>query len=72
MPQSPPDPGRGSAPYDAPVTPPADGDQDPPAGDAGADGLFGPDRRALTVGLLLTVTLVAFESLAVATIMPEV
>lgn len=40
---------------------------------SGADGgLFAPELRALTVGLLLTVTLVAFESLAVATVMPEV
>jgi MFS family permease len=35
-------------------------------------GLWDPSRRALTVGLVLTVTLVAFESLAVATVMPEV
>lgn len=38
----------------------------------GASGLWDPERRALTVGLLLTITLVAFESLAVATVMPEV
>lgn len=36
------------------------------------DGLFSPERRSLTVGLVLTVTLVAFEALAVATIMPIV
>ncbi len=36
------------------------------------EGLFSPTRRALTVGLVLTITLVAFESLAVATIMPIV
>lgn len=35
-------------------------------------GLWSADRRALTLGLALTVTLVAFESLAVATVMPEV
>ena len=35
-------------------------------------GVWAPERRALTVGLLLTVTLVAFESLSVATIMPIV
>jgi MFS family permease len=35
-------------------------------------GVWAPERRALTVGLLLTVTLVAFEALSVATIMPVV
>ncbi|NLA37535.1 MAG: MFS transporter, partial [Actinobacteria bacterium] len=35
-------------------------------------GLFAPPRRALVIGLLLTITLVAFESLAVATVMPVV
>ena len=35
-------------------------------------GLWSPDRRALTIGLILTVTIVASESLAVATIMPIV
>ncbi|HEY7936789.1 MAG TPA: MFS transporter [Candidatus Limnocylindrales bacterium] len=35
-------------------------------------GLFEPGRRSLTLGLVLTVTLVAFESLAVATAMPIV
>src|SRR5574337_615979 len=35
-------------------------------------GVWAPERRALTVGLLLAVTLVAFESLSVATIMPIV
>ncbi|MCB0975990.1 MAG: MFS transporter [Acidimicrobiales bacterium] len=35
-------------------------------------GLWAPALRPLTVGLVLTVTLVAFESLAVATVMPEV
>ncbi|HVL53313.1 MAG TPA: MFS transporter [Vitreimonas sp.] len=35
-------------------------------------GLWSPRHRALTVGLILTVTLVAFEALAVATIMPIV
>ncbi|MBX3286236.1 MAG: MFS transporter [Actinobacteria bacterium] len=35
-------------------------------------GLWSPARRQLTVGLLLTITLVAFESLAVATVMPDV
>src|SRR6266702_4911728 len=36
------------------------------------EGLFAPARRALTVGLVLTVTLVAFEALAVITILPAV
>jgi len=35
-------------------------------------GLFSPGRRGLTIGLVLTITLVAFESLAVATAMPIV
>lgn len=34
--------------------------------------LFDPEHRALVIGLTLTITLVAFESLAVATVMPEV
>ena len=36
------------------------------------DGLWAPHRRRLTVGLVMTITLVAFESLAIATIMPTV
>jgi MFS family permease len=36
------------------------------------DGLWSPDRRALTVGLVLTITLVAFEALAISTVMPQV
>jgi MFS family permease len=36
------------------------------------DGLWSPGNRNLTVGLVLTVTLVAFEALAVATVMPIV
>ncbi|MCI0346607.1 MAG: MFS transporter [Chloroflexi bacterium] len=36
------------------------------------DGLWSPSRRGLTVGLVLTITLVAFEALAIATIMPLV
>ena len=35
-------------------------------------GLWSPGRRALTIGLVLTVTIVASEALAVATIMPIV
>lgn len=34
-------------------------------------GLLDPGHRSLTIGLVLAVTLVAFEALAVATIMPE-
>lgn len=46
-----------------------------PALDSFADhvgGLWSPARRSLTVGLVVTVTLVAFEALAIATIMPIV
>lgn len=35
-------------------------------------GLWAPARRRLTVGLVMTITLVAFESLAIATVMPVV
>ena len=35
-------------------------------------GLWSPERRSLTVGLVLTITLVAFEALAVSTVMPIV
>ena len=38
----------------------------------GGGGLWSPGRRGLTVGLVLTVTLVAFEALAVSTVMPIV
>jgi MFS family permease len=40
----------------------------PPPG----DGLWSPGRRRLTAALVLTITLVAFESLAIATVMPVV
>jgi MFS family permease len=40
-------------------------------GDAG-DGVWAPGRRRLTTALVLTITLVAFESLAIATVMPVV
>ena len=36
------------------------------------DGVLAPRRRALTIGLVLLVTLIAFELLAVSTVMPEV
>jgi MFS family permease len=35
-------------------------------------GLFSPGRRALTAGLVMTITLVAFEALAISTVMPRV
>ncbi|MFL5774810.1 MAG: MFS transporter, partial [Chloroflexota bacterium] len=35
-------------------------------------GLWSPGHRALTIGLVLTITLVASEALAVSTIMPIV
>src|SRR5664280_666479 len=45
----------------------------PPGRGGGAgDSLWAPERRALTVGLVLTITFVASEALAVVTIMPEV
>ena len=37
-----------------------------------ANGLLAPARRALTFGLVLTITLVAFEALAVITILPTI
>jgi MFS family permease len=37
-----------------------------------AGGVFAPSRRALTSGLVLTITLVGFEALAVATVLPVV
>src|SRR5690606_39141846 len=40
--------------------------------DDGTEGLFGSRHRALTIGLVSIVTLVAFESLAVITILPDV
>jgi MFS family permease len=42
----------------------------PPA--SRAEGVWAPERRRLTVGLVLTITLVAFESLAISTVMPVV
>ena len=43
-----------------------------PSAAARADGVWSRERRTLTVGLVLTITLVAFESLAIATVMPVV
>ncbi len=39
---------------------------------AGRDGVWAPQRRRLTVGLVLAITLVAFESLAISTVMPVI
>ncbi len=36
------------------------------------DGVLAPGRRALTFGLIATITLVGFEALAVATVLPDV
>ena len=36
------------------------------------DGVWAPERRRLTLGLVLTITLVAFEALAISTVMPVV
>lgn len=45
---------------------------EPASVDDAADGLWSASRRSLTIGLVLTITLAAFEALAVATIMPIV
>ena len=39
-------------------------------GEDRADGLWAPQRRALTAGLVLSITFVASEALAVVTVMP--
>ncbi|HEY7915953.1 MAG TPA: MFS transporter [Acidimicrobiales bacterium] len=41
-------------------------------GRAPVESLWAPERRALTLGLVLTITLIAAEALAVVTIMPQV
>jgi MFS family permease len=41
-------------------------------GGGGGDGLWAPERRALTTGLVLTITFIASEALAVVTVMPLV
>ena len=43
-----------------------------PASSTSPGGVWAPERRVLTVGLVLAVTLVAFEALAIATILPVV
>ena len=52
-----------------PVDPGHPWDMNRPRRDS-ADSLWRPDRRALTLGLVLTITLVGFEALAVSTVMP--
>lgn len=48
------------------------GSAETPQAAPGADGVWAPHRRRLTLGLVLTITLVAFESLAISTVMPVV
>jgi MFS family permease len=55
---------------DSPQGPSAPSEEGGPLG--GGGGLWAPERRSLTLGLVLTVTLVAFEALAVITVMPLV
>src|ERR1700748_3986839 len=43
-----------------------------PGDDGRVPGLWAPQRRALTTGLVLTITFVASEALAVVTVMPLV
>lgn len=52
---------------------PIDGPCDEPVTDlTEIGGLFSPGHRALTAGLVMTITLVAFEALAISTVMPLV
>ncbi len=37
-----------------------------------ADGVLAPHRRALTLGLVLAITLVGFEALAISTVLPDI
>lgn len=48
------------------------GEPDARAAALTGDGVWAPARRRLTLGLVLTITLVAFESLAISTVMPVV
>lgn len=43
-----------------------------PGGTPAADGLWSPQRRSLSLGLVFTITLLAFEALAIGTVMPAV
>jgi hypothetical protein len=49
-----------------------DADRAPTAPASLAGGIWAPAQRPLTIGLVLAVTFVAFEALAVATILPVV
>jgi MFS family permease len=55
---------------DSPHGPSSPSEEAGPLG--GSGGLWAPERRSLTLGLVLIVTLVAFEALAVITVMPLV
>jgi MFS family permease len=52
--------------------PPSVSDMRDPAVEGADGGLMAPQRRALTIGLILTITFVASEALAVVTVMPVV
>lgn len=51
---------------------PMEGPGEPATDPAVVGGLFSAGRRALTAGLVMTVTLIAFEALAISTVMPVV
>lgn len=63
---------RGRSSYPSPVTRVPDTASGARVGVVRAGGVFSPERRLLTSGLVLIVTLVAFESMSVATVMPVV
>ena len=63
---------RGRSSYPSPVTNVPDTASGSRGGMVRPGGVFSPDRRLLTSGLVLIVTLVAFESMSVATVMPVV
>jgi MFS family permease len=54
------------------LEPPAVLAPEPVAATAPGDGVWAPERRRLTLGLVMTITLVAFEALAISTVMPVV
>ncbi len=63
---------RGRSSYPSPVTRVPDTASGARVGVVRGGGVFSPERRLLTSGLVLIVTLVAFESMSVATVMPVV
>ncbi len=63
---------RGRSSYPSPVTRVPDDSSTARGVTVRTDGVFAPNRRVLTSGLVLIVTLVAFESMSVATVMPLV